>query len=95
MGWLLVTDNIERKNAWHALREELQQALDARQRFRRQTFFDAPDSRRIEPRDRHVDCNDDKLIWTGPFDMTGTVSNRLEFRGPTARCPRPGYVHQA
>ena len=86
---------MEKNACWTALLDEYQVATDARQRFRRQgntvshVYYTASDSRRHELRARHVEVDDDKPTWTGPFGMKGRVDNRLEHRGPTIRHRRP------
>ena len=88
-GWQTAATPTEKDNCWYALREEYQQALDARQRFRRQghnntVYFKPADNRRKELLDRGItNINDDDLTWIGPYGMEGSIGNRLDHRCST------------
>ena len=62
--------------AWHTLKNELQKAIDSRQKFRDVDHFEIADCRRDELKARGVFVHDKSLTWQGKHEMHGKVNKQ-------------------
>ena len=63
------------RQGWFAVRNDLQAAVDSRQRFREFENWDIADARRDELRLRSTYVDDKSFTWRGPYKMSGHVKH--------------------